>query len=213
MFNFDVAGYSNFKYSGTIKVSVSDGFSYWDWYYGLVNDVGRTLSPLSSAEVPWSSSDITNIQGALSILSSFANFSFSSVTDYDTAGTYSICSPYDVGVAGVSDINITYSYNLATYSGQLLGISGGSLNSFGYVGSKGDIFINYIGSVFTDGLNFSDYTKSRQVLLHELCHSLGLSHPFYNGYLTSDYGALTAAGFQSLGFKINSASDLNKEYF
>ena len=47
MFNFDVAGLSNFKYSGTIYVSVSDGFSYNDWYYGLVNDINLTLYPLN----------------------------------------------------------------------------------------------------------------------------------------------------------------------
>ncbi len=170
-----------------------------------------TLYPLNP-EVNWTSTDLANIQGTLGILSNFAGLTFSSVTDYDTAGIYSLCTPYDVGLAGVSDINITFNYQGPNY----LGISGIYLDSnFGYDGGKGDIFINYNGTSFNEGLNFADYTKSRQVLLHELCHSLGLSHPFYNGIenLTSDYMALTTAGFQNLGFKINSASDLNKEYF
>lgn len=210
MFNFDIYGLSNFKYSGPIRVSVSDGFSYNDWYYGNVNNINLSMFPLNP-EFLWSSSDLANIDGALDILSNYAGLNFSSVADYDTVGIYSLCTPYNVGLAGVSDINIAFTYRPSSN----LGISAINLDSsFGYVGAKGDIFINFNGSSFNDGLNFADYTKSRQVLLHELCHSLGLSHPFDTNYITtSDYSALVNAGFQNLGFVINSGADLNKEYF
>lgn len=211
MFNFDVSGESNFKYSGTIAVSVSDSFGYYDWYYGVVNNIDYTMYPLSP-EFSWTQSDLSNIQGALSILSNFANLNFSSVTDYDTNGIYTICTPAAVGLAGVSDINIAFNYNRDS---RVLGISGGCLDSaFGYSGARGDILINYNGSSFTDGKDFAEFTKSRQVLLHEIGHSLGLSHPHYpQNVLTSDYAALVTVGFQNLGFVINSPSDLNKEYF
>lgn len=211
MFNFDVAGLLNFKYSGTIYVSVSDGFSNVDYSFGLVNSTDYTTTPYSN-EIYWSPEVINNIQGTLSILSSFANLPFSSVTNYETSGSfgqYSIASPADVGI--LSDINISFMNSNST---SLLGSSSLYFDSFGYYQSRGDVFINYTGSAFaSEGVTFADFSKSRQVLLHELCHSLGLSHPFYNGTETSDFGGLVNAGFQNLGFNINSASDLNKEYF
>ena len=210
MFNFDASGLNNFIYSGTIYVSVSDGFSNTDYLLGIVNSTNYTMNPYSN-EINWSLQTISNIQGALSVLSSFANLSFSNVVDYDTSGggLYSIASPADVGM--VSNINITF---MNASSSSLLGISSISTDTFGYYGSRGDVLINATGVAFaSEGLTFADYSKSRQVLLHELCHSLGLSHPFSNGSLTSDFSALVDVGFQKLGFAINSAQDLNKEYF
>ncbi len=211
MFNFDVAGLSNFKYFGTIYVSVSDGFSNYDYLLGLVNSTDFTMNPYSN-EIYWSPEVINNIQNTLNILSSFANLPFSSVANYDTSGSfgqYSIASPADVGA--LSNINISY---MNANSRSLLGISSLYNDSFGYYESSGDIFINYTGTTFaSEGVTFADFTKSRQVLLHELCHSLGLSHPFNNGSITSDYSALVNVGFQNLGFAINSGADLDKEYF
>lgn len=212
MFNFDAVGINNFRYSGTISVSVSDSFTYYDWYYGYVNSLEYTIYPLNP-EFAWTLADRANIQGVLNIFSSFANLSFSSVIDYDVTTVGNLCTPANVGLVSSSDINIAFCYVLPNANGQLLGVSSINTDRFGYVGSKGDIFINFAGSVFSDGLNFADLTKSRQVLMHELLHSLGLSHPFNNNVITADYANLRNVGFQNLGFKINSVSDLNKEYF
>jgi hypothetical protein len=56
--------------------------------------------------------------------------------------------------------------------------------------------------------------------MHELGHSLGLSHPHlvFNqttgvATLTSDFVATDTVGFNKLGFVTNSGADMNKEYF
>ena len=216
MFNFDASGISDYLISGTIRVSVSDGFSNADYSLGLVSSTDYTLNPYSN-EITWATSTKSNIQAILTIFSSFANLTFSTVTDYDTSGNglYSIASPADVGAAGVSDINIAYTYDSRTY---MLGVSSLNfdfgVNGFGYTGARGDIFINTSATLFNiDGVTFDDFTKSHQVLMHELEHSLGVSHPFSGANVTSDFGLTRTAGFSQFGFKTDTAADMNKEYF
>jgi uncharacterized repeat protein (TIGR02059 family) len=208
MFDF---GVSNFIFTGPIKVSVSDGFSNLDYALKLVNSTNFTMNPYSN-EIAWSSTVKNNIQNTLSVLSSFANLKFSALTDYDTSGwgLLSIASPADVGL--VSDINISL---MNANSSSFLGISSGSTDLLGYTGSRGDVFINATGSAFTyEGVTFADSTKSRQVLMHELLHSLGLSHPFNtNAIVKPNYAELLSAGFNKLGFVINDKNSINKEYF
>ena len=114
MFDFDFFGISNFKFSGTIRVSVSDGFSNDDYYYGPLDSIDYTMDPYSN-EIDWSQSTIDNIQSTLSVLSSFANLPFSSVANYDTIGASYICSPADVG--SYSDINICFMNANSSYYG------------------------------------------------------------------------------------------------
>lgn len=47
MFDFDYFGIGNYKLTGSIRVSVSDGFSNLDYLYGLVNSTNYTMNPLS----------------------------------------------------------------------------------------------------------------------------------------------------------------------
>ena len=210
MFDFQLL--PNFIFSGTVNVSVSDGFSNIDYSLGLINNTDLTLYPYSN-EILWSQADKSNISNTLGLISSFANIKFSNLIDYDVSGggLFSIASPADVG--NLSDINICL---MNANSTLLSGESSLNLDSmFGYIGAKGDVFINITGSDFVmEGLTFADYTRSRQVLIHEIFHSLGLSHPFDNNYnIKSNYASLMSTGFDQLGFRVTAASDINKEYF
>ena len=54
--------------------------------------------------------------------------------------------------------------------------------------------------------------------MHEMGHSLGLSHPhssITNGVptITADFAATASVGFEKLGFQIHTPLDMNKEYF
>ncbi|NDE54623.1 MAG: hypothetical protein EB069_08605, partial [Actinobacteria bacterium] len=208
---FDFGNIGNFKFSGTVKVSVSDGFSDLDYLFGLVNSTDLTMNPYSN-EIVWSAQVKTNIAATLAVISQFANIKFSTLTDYDYSGDYlySIASPADVGL--LSDINISYMNSNST---RLLGISSINSDLFGYVGSRGDIFINYTGSAFSvEGVTFADSTKSRQILLHELLHSLGLSLPFNLDFsVKENFNLLKDLGFDKFGFSVSSKEAFNKEYF
>lgn len=219
MFNFDAAGIPNFKLDGTVRVSVSDGFNFSEW---VSNPSG--FSPMliggftsGSSEVDWTSQTIGNLQSILGIYSRFASISFTSVTDYDQTSFSSIATPEDAGRANVSDINITWCDSLNTSFGGVSGIS--SDTRLNYVGAAGDIFLNLNFAAFNDGFDFAEATKTRQALLHELGHSLGLAHPHgetsenYTRVIASDYAATQQLGFDRLGFRTNSAADMDKEYF
>ena len=216
MFDFDFSGVSNFFFSGPIRISVSDGFTVADYDARRVNDIDLTTDPLSP-EIPWPTEVKAGVYDTFGVIGAFAGIQFSTLTDYDsvTGGTGDplIASPAAVGLA--SDINIAL---MSATEDRLSGIS--ALNSdasFGYLGARGDIFINFTGTAFADeGVTFADFTKSRQVLMHEILHSLGMSHPFGgdpDGPLSADFGALVSAGFNRLGFSIDGPQDLNREYF
>jgi serralysin len=203
MFNFDVSGVSNFRLTGTIRVSVSDGFATGNYALGL------------PSEVPWQLSNLSNIQDILGVFRQFANFNFATVVDYDTTASSSIADPSNVSPFDLSDINITF---YRPSDPDVLGESSLATDRFGYLGSRGDIFLNPDAAIFFGDLSFAELSKVKQVLMHELGHSLGLSHPFVETFagnlqVTQDFSALVGAGFQKLGFDINSGEDLNKEYF
>ncbi|MCA6258944.1 MAG: hypothetical protein IM650_12720, partial [Phenylobacterium sp.] len=218
MFDFDYNGLSNFFFNGIIKISVSDGFEDADRASGLVKNADYTMYPYS-AEIDWTETVKNNIKDTFNILSQFFGAQFSNLNDYDTVNFSNgqidtIANPYDVG--SYSDINITF---MVPDDPTLAGISGLNLDSFhGYNNSRGDIFINYTHSrLQNEGEWFSEFSLSRQVLMHEILHSLGLSHPFSSSGSTKevkpDFRQLAFVGFQELGFKFDSYSDLNREYF
>lgn len=202
MFNFDAGGYPDFRINGQIRVSVSDGFASGNY----------ALSPAN--EVPWLPSNLTNIQAILGIFQQFANLNFGTVVDYDTTPSSSIVDPSNVSRFDLSDINITF---FSPSDSNLLGQSSLATDTFGYSGSRGDILINPFSPIYGGDLTFGGSTKVKEVLMHELGHSLGLSHPFAPVFganqITQDFAALVGAGFQRLGFSISSGSDLNREYF
>jgi len=204
MFNFDgiVPGFVNYILSGYIRVSVSDSFT---------NDVSSGPSDWN-----WSKTQLDNINAILDMYSQFANLSFSSVVDYDVYEGNALVTPAVVGKANLSDININWlNRKDLTYSGAS---SGNTDKAFGYVGGAGDIALNQATTKFQGDYSLGSYSHAAQTLIHELGHSLGLSHPhssFKNGVpvITADYAATQFLGFDTLGFKISSAMDMYKEYF
>lgn len=222
MFNFDAfAGMSNYKYSGVVRVSVSDAFSYSDYIDPYYSAFYSQLYTYGSEEVVWTSQMIGNVQDVLAIYSQFCNISFQFAGDYDTftSGSDYTVNPEDVGRFNLSDINITL---INRFDGTFAGISGANSDALvlNYIGAAGDVFLNSAASKFAGDLTLDVNTRARQTLMHEIGHSLGLSHPHssYNAstgqaILTADYAATVGLGFDQLGFHINSAQDMYKEYF
>ncbi len=220
MFNFDVFGIANFKLDGTVRVSVSDSFSYADYLDPNYSLFYQGLYTSGSNEMVWTTQITDNIRAILGIYSEFANITFEWKGNYDTnpPGSDSTPNPRDVGRANLSDININLIYRS---DGSFAGISGaGSDSLLGYTGGAGDIFLDQSALAFSGDYTLHPYTRAGQILQHELGHSLGLSHPHtaYNfntgvATLTVDYAATKDLGFAQLGFRTNSAADMNKEYF
>lgn len=221
MFNFDAFGLANYKLSGAVRVSVSDDFSYDDYLNPGYSRFNSMLYTAGANEVTWTSQMTSNIQDILQTYSQFANITFQWVGDYDTfsSGTDTTPNPEDVGRAGVSDININWIYRSDV---NFAGISGGSSDNFlfNYTGAANDIFLNAYAPKFNNDLSLDLNTRARQTLMHELGHSLGLSHPHsaYNAStgiptITADYAATKDLGFSQLGFRTNTATDMYKEYF
>jgi serralysin len=215
MFNFDMFGITNYKIIGLVRVSVSDTFSYADYRSTSYSPFNSALYTSASDEVPWTPSSIDGVKSVLATYSQFINLQFDWKGDYDYFGSDLTANPEDVGRAAVTDINISW-INRADEN--FSGISGGSSDKliFNYTGGAGDIFLNNAYLPFN--LDANSYTL--QTLIHELGHSLGLSHP-HSGYnyainvptISADYAATQYLGFQQLGFYINSAADMYKEYF
>jgi Ca2+-binding RTX toxin-like protein len=218
MFNFDAFGIANFRLTGTVRVSTSDSFSYGDYLSFAYSDFRQYLysSPQYSSEVEWPAQTIANLGDVLSIYQEFTNISFAWQGDYDYAGSDTTVNPEDMGYYNLTDINITWLYRPDAGFG---GISGGGADYLhGYTGGAGDIFLNIAAPAFDGDPSLNLNTRGRQVLMHELGHSLGLSHPhvsYNNGVptISGDYAATVALGFQQLGFTINGPMDMYKEYF
>ena len=221
MFNFDAFGVADYKLNGAVRVSVSDSFSYADYLSPNYSFFYSGLYTSGSNEVVWTTQMTNNIKDIIGIYSQFANITFEWKGNYDTnpPGSDSTPNPEDVGRAGVSDININWIYRP---DARFAGISGGSSDNFifHYTGGAGDIFLNQYAAKFNGDYTLDLNTRARQTLEHELGHSLGLSHPHsaYNNSngvatITADYSATKDLGFDQLGFQINSAADMYKEYF
>ena len=209
MFNFDAFGLTGYKLDGTIRVSVSDDFSIDDLSNPSYSRFDSILYTAGQSEVNWSTRMESNIQEILQTYSQFANINFQWVGDFDTSanGTNDFTpNPEDVGRANVSDININWIYRS---DDNFAGVSGGNSDSFlfAYTGGAHDIFLNAYAPKFKNDLTLDLNTRARQTLMHELGHSLGLSHP-HSAYdansgvptLTEDYAATANVVFSKLGF-------------
>lgn len=211
MFNFDAFGLTNYRYTGVVSVAVSDAFTAAQFQANPAGISRDVYTSLPSGAGNWSSAQLDNITLITTTYSSFINLAFTAVSNQSGA------NPAAVGSAADIDISLIYRTDLAFSGESALNTD----NSFRYAGSRGDIVLN-INGFGSSGLG-NDYTLGANtfgfhVLMHEIGHSLGLSHPHLsitNGVarLTTDFSALVGAGFDKLGFRITSAADMNKEYF
>ena len=211
LFNFDAFGRDNFKLTGTVNVSVSDSFTYAQYVSAFPAISEDVYTSLSSGNGNWTAAQLANVNLITATYSNFINLKFGSVAN-DSG-----LSPANVGFA--SDINISLIYRKdAPFSGE------SALNAdadFGYAGSRGDIVLNVNGfgsRGLSNDFSLDSSTFGFHALMHEMGHSLGLSHPhsaIARGVttLTADFAAIAGIGFANLGFRINSALDMNKEYF
>jgi Ca2+-binding RTX toxin-like protein len=211
LFNFDALGIADFKLAGTVNISVSDSFTYAQYVSAFPLLSRDIYTSLGSGNGGWTATQLDNINLIASGYSNFINLGFSNVVNY------SGFTPANVGTA--SDINISLIYRTdVSYSGES---SLGTDSSFGYTGARGDIVLNVNGfgplGLSNDySLNWNSF--GFHTLMHEIGHSLGLSHP-HSSYatglptITADYAATTSLGFDKLGFHVNSPLDMYKEYF
>ncbi len=211
LFNFDAFGSGNFKLAGTVNVSVSDSFTYAQYLNAFPAISADVYTSLSSGNGNWTAAQLANVNLIAATYSNFINLKFASVAN-DSG-----LSPANVGFA--SDINISLIYRRdAPFSGE------SALNGdadFGYAGGRGDIVLNVNGfgsRGLSNDISLDSSTFGFHALMHEMGHSLGLSHPHSSiargvTTLTADFAAITGTGFAQLGFRINSALDMNKEYF
>ncbi len=216
MFNFDAVGASNYVYTGPIRVSVSDSFTVDDQaslrFYGDIYTNG-------AAEVNWATETetetetLTHISETLNIIQQFANVDFRWQGNIDTIDADSVVNPADVATANLSDINISL---IRRGDIEWVGLAGGDTDAeLEYTGATGDVFIN---ESFLAEKTFDVGTPSRTTLMHELLHSLGLSHPHSDftddiPIITADYAATRNLGFAKLGFRTVVPKDMYKEYF
>jgi hypothetical protein len=215
IFNFpQTMGAENFSLIGDIRLSVSDPFTYTQSLTNGVNYYVYTQSP--SFIRSWTTDQIASLDAIALGFSQIANLKFSKITNY--AGS----NPSQINKS--SDINISFIHRWDL--GMIAGVSG--LNSdygsiaFNYLGASGDIVLNaWVLGDKSGGVNLSLEPQSASgfTLLHEMGHSLGMSHPHIselpngNRVLSGNFNQINLLGFQNLGFKINNTNFLDKSYF
>jgi Ca2+-binding RTX toxin-like protein len=206
LFNFTEMGLTNFKVSGKISVSVSSSFTYSDYLYSRAM-YGSLISSdvYSDYPISWTASQIANLESILENYMQLTNLSFGDISNFNNL------TPAQTGT---SDINISI---ISRPDNDWAGVSSINENFYGYASSPLDIVLNVDGFGSVDS-SLSNDSYGFHTLMHEIGHSLGLSHPhtdYVDGIatLSGQFLALNNLGFEKLGFSINSAEDLNKDYF
>ncbi|MFA6310408.1 MAG: hypothetical protein WCV99_22045, partial [Sterolibacterium sp.] len=211
LFNMDAFGLANYKVSGTVRVSVSDSYTESQYVALSASLADGVYTALGSGNGAWTPAQLANIDAVTAAYSSFIDLQFLPVADYSGSTPGAVASNTDI------DISLIYRPDWS-YSGAS---GGGTDSNFGYAGSRGDVILNWDGfgsAGLSNDKSLNSNSFGFHTLMHEIGHSLGLSHPHNavtNGVatMTADYAATTGAGFDRLGFPVGRPLDMNKEYF
>jgi len=216
LFNFSQGlGTLEHRYQGSIRLSVSDPFTITQSRSLGASDYVYTQLP--SAIRSWTASQIADVNTIATGFSQIAGLSFVPTL------SYSNLNPAQVGT--ISDINISFVHR--SNLGTIAGVSGvfsdfNDTESFKYIGAAGDIVLNAMNLGDLSGasvLSLGSTGSAGFTLLHEIGHSLGMSHPHIaelpNGtrVLATNFSQTAFVGFQDLGFTLNRIADMDKSYF
>jgi len=216
LFNFSQGlGTVEHRYQGSIRLSVSDPFTIAQSHNLGASDYVYTQLPLAIR--PWTASQIADVNVIATGFSQIAGLSF------DPTLSYSNLNPAQIGTT--SDINISFIHR--SNLGTVAGVSGlfsdfDDTESFKYIGAAGDIVLNSMNLGDLSGatvLSLGSTGSAGFTLLHEIGHSLGMSHPHIavlpNGtrVLATNFSQTAFVGFQDLGFTLNRIADMDKSYF
>jgi hypothetical protein len=216
LFNFSQGlGTAEHRYQGSIRLSVSDPFTITQSRNLGASDYVYTQLPLAIR--PWTASQIADVNAIATGFSQIAGLSF------EPTLSYSKLNPAQIGTT--SDINISFIHR--SNLGTVAGVSGlfsdfGDTESFKYIGAAGDIVLNSMSLGDLSGatvLSLGSTGSAGFTLLHEIGHSLGMSHPHIavlpNGtrVLATNFSQTAFVGFQDLGFTLNRIADMDKSYF
>lgn len=216
LFNFSQGlGTLEHRYKGSIKISVSDPFTFTQSRNLSVSDYVYTQLPLAIR--PWTASQIEDVNAIATGFSQIASLSF------EPTVSYSRSNPAEIGTSSDINISLIHRSNLGTIAGASgLFTDFDDAESFKYVGAAGDIVINATNlgdRTGTTVLSFGSTGYAGFTLLHEIGHSLGMAHPHIselaNGtrVLSSNFSQTAFVGFQDLGFTLNRIADMDKSYF
>jgi len=211
MFNFSVYGNDVFSFyilvDGPVYFSVSDNFS--------AESHPEVLAEFYSdfPEQLWSPEEIGTIREAFQTIQNFVDIEFIYAGDFDKTDDLNVVTPADIEQSGLN-INVSSIWNTDI---DWLGISNINDSSL-YPGSEGDVFLNL--ARLREYVNYSAFSFTNQVLLHEILHSLGLSHPhsykFGQHFTLTEYRTLIEENrslFDSLGFGQLAIADFDSEIF
>jgi len=216
LFNFSQGPQSlEVRYKGSIKISVSDPFTFTQSRNLSVSDYVYTQLPLAIR--PWTASQIEDVNAIATGFSQIAGLSF------EPTVSYSKSNPAQIGTSSDINISLIHRSNLGTVAG----VSGlftdfDDAESFQYVGAAGDIVLNATNlgdRTGTTVLSFGSTGYAGFTLLHEIGHSLGMAHPHISALangtrvLSSNFSQTAFVGFQDLGFTLNRIADMDKSYF
>ena len=196
-------GTSNYKLSGSVSVSVSDSFTSGDYALSKGSLSSSVYTSSVSGNANWNATQLSNIQNILNTYSSFININFSSFTNFSGH------SPSDVSAATDIDISLINRPDLS-----FAGLSASGTDAYGYKGSALDIVIDS-SNLGSSDTSLSNSSYGGFALMHEIGHSLGLSHPFFGngGADTPNFAAILGAGFDRLGFVLSGVANLDQPYF